>query len=236
MAMFLFSRDAFHNVLHHKGSALSSILTTNKPVVSLPPQQQPPIPPSAPSHKTATIPAHLDHHLDPSILQQVVYHVKDAIGGPKSDVQRQAERIRMDPEERQLMRNRFLSDKPWTPNGNPFLSTSDVHQQGIISMVWTVLRDAMGYVMWDLQDLSQYFTQHRNGVWSWFDLSHDIGFLWRLGVTALIAMGAMQLIGVTDSLVRLVDGVMGIMERVFGFAWSQLGGIRQNVMAMFTDM
>lgn len=182
------------------------------------------------------IPTYLQKDRDPSLLQRGTYTIKDAIVG-HPDIQHEAERVLMDPEQRQILRDRFTATRPWVPPSteDPFrVSTTDLHQQGVITMIWQLLKDALGYVVWNFQDLSRYFTQQRNGVWSWFDLSHDVGFLWRLGISALLAMGAIQLIGVTDSLVRLIEGLMNIIERIFGLGWSQLNGIRQSVMEIFS--
>ena len=189
-----------------------------------------PVPPPP----TKPIPTYLGKDRDTSLLQQGAYKVSDAFSGPKPDVQRQGERMLIDNNERQVMRDRFTANHPWVPDDNPFtLTTHDLHRQGIIQMIWQLLKDAMGYVVWNFHDLSHYFTEQHKGVWSWFDLSHDVSFLWRLGVSALIAIGAIQLVGLADSVVRLVDGLMSILERVFGLGWSSLNRIRSSVMGMF---
>lgn len=183
-------------------------------------------------------PGWLNRDHDPSKVSERLWNpVKDAFSEAKPDVQRQAERLVFDSQARELTRERFQARRPWEGSESSFvvIPSNQIHSTGVLGMIWQTLKDALGYVVWNFQDLQRYFSQSSRNGWSWLDLSRDVGFLWRLGVTALISMGVIQLVGVTDSLVRLVDGLMGILSRLFGMGWDVLNSIRTYVAEILFD-
>ena len=88
--------------------------------------------------------------------------------------------------------------------------------ESVIGMVWQLLKDVFGFVVWTYEDLFHYLKHWKDGHWSWLDLTKDVTFLWRLGIAALITVGLFQIVQVTESVVRLSEALVRFVTSLFG--------------------
>lgn len=198
----------------------------------MPPHPPPPppvvtVPPSAPPEANLTVkslPPYLQ--TDPSIMDRAKHIATDAWTGHPSQLQKDSERVIFDDRIRRETQDHFRATKPWTPTDFDLtdhrytanhVPPNEIVQRNFIHAVWELLRNALGYTVWDLQDLYRYLGKWRDGGWNWLDLTQDVGFLWRVGMTALILGGVTQVVAWTEMGARLWSDLWSLWTHTLRF-------------------
>lgn len=185
------------------------------------------VPPSAPPEANLTkksVPPYLQ--TDPSALDRAKHIAKEALVDHESVLQQESERVIFDDRIRRETQDHFRATKPWTPTDFDWtdhrytanhVPPNEIVQRNFIHAVWELLRNALGYTVWDLQDLYRYLGKWRDGGWNWLDLTQDVGFLWRIGVTALLLGGVTQVVTWTEMGARLWSDLWSLWTHTLRF-------------------